>query len=51
MLIHIEPYDSRLAAEFVSPAYADVFLQEIGILMSTGGLKSRDAVPKPGRGR
>jgi hypothetical protein len=32
MLIHIEPYDSRLAAEFVSPAYADVFLQEIGIL-------------------
>jgi hypothetical protein len=32
MLIHIEPYDSRLAAEFVSPAYADVFLQSIGIL-------------------
>jgi hypothetical protein len=32
MLMHIEPYDSRLAAEFVSPAYADVFLQSIGIL-------------------
>jgi len=32
MLIHIEPYDSRLAAEFVSPAYADEFLQELGIL-------------------
>jgi hypothetical protein len=32
MLIHIEPYDSRLAAEFVSPDYADIFLQSIGIL-------------------
>jgi hypothetical protein len=32
MLIHIEPYDSRLAAEFVSPAYAEDFLQEIAIL-------------------
>ncbi|HYJ12123.1 MAG TPA: hypothetical protein VEW66_00910 [Thermomicrobiales bacterium] len=32
MLIHIEPYDSRLAAEFVSPAYADEFLQTIAIL-------------------
>lgn len=32
MLIHIEPYDSRLAAEIVSPVYAEDILQEIGIL-------------------
>ena len=32
MLIHIEPYDSSLAAEFVSPVYAEDFLQTIGIL-------------------
>jgi hypothetical protein len=31
-LIHIEPDDPRLAAEFVSPAYAEDFLQTIGIL-------------------
>jgi hypothetical protein len=32
MLIHIEPDDPRLAAEFVSPVYAEEFLQTIGIL-------------------
>jgi hypothetical protein len=32
MLIHIEPDDPRLAAEFVSPVYAEDFLQEIAIL-------------------
>ena len=32
ILIHIEPDDPRLAAEFVSPVYAEDFLQDIGIL-------------------
>jgi hypothetical protein len=32
MLIHIEPDDPRLAAEFVSPVYAEDFLLTIGIL-------------------
>lgn len=32
MVIHIEPDDARLAAELVSPVYAEEILQSIGIL-------------------
>ncbi len=52
MLIHIEPDDPRLAAEFVSPVYAEEFLQTIGILDEYWWAEGLErGVPESGRGR